>query len=989
MNRLRTAGRKAWRKHGKAALVGAAAGTVGVAAGKALTDRKSDRNWNRGKSRVKNSLITGTGGGFLGSMLYGGRSGYKGARIGAAIGAAAGLLHDPKRRATTGATVASGGDWQFEVLPPEEKLRHQVGTARDVVGIAAGGAGILAAHRISKKANETLAEVKPWLQRTWDRDVKPVGAKIQATADQVSQTAKKLTTDVGETTRNINSVAKPVGRKLEKSARKEGTLKRWRERQARQGAKAGTRYLGKQLPAAMGGGWRGKMARVATAPARWLGKSMMLQDEQAVVRFENRRSRLAEGAAAGTAAGAVAGGVYLPGRAARPGEDLTGKRVARRTVWPFVQHEGIGVGKGRVAEVFHRGLSRNTPSHTQVVSQEAWPKGRQWKVLDETPSRRAAGRAMKGVNRPWNYCLISNNCQHWTEQARTGVRPAVSRQLRQVGKGAAAGALLAGAAVKGMELVRGKPSKKVEMADRRWTTRFASRSQDIKNAAARGAAEGAAVGTGVVAAGTVATMTGSPADKAKKLMNVVTDRKGGATRNERWVALKKASRIAGREVMKRPGTLAKGAAIAGALGAGIGAGEAWMPRRKAERQKTSFSAFFGDTAISDLPKAVRTTVAKFVKVKPGVKVCRFGMVLDELVLAADPANLATAREHLKSKSKQAAATEFYSRQNKKFILVLNGRVVDGHHFIALAERAGATSSLQVLDLTPVRFQLAAREAVTQLARGEYLDAQGRHVSAWDVLTGTKQAYGRSMDPGTGRYRVDINAPKEASLVDAAGAVHGKAKAVTRWGGRATGMAKDAGDVLAGKPRARDASGRPVKREWEKPWFQRHAKELLTTAALVGGGIAYRRNPLIQKHVNAATESVANHANKLRRRVGFESLDPLLTRLVNLTTVRGFDVVAEEAGWDVRDPRGRSARVFAPGARSRERREKKWHEKADNERKLWAAGVAASALAGAGVTIAAARRKPGLLGLRKAPVVRQRARTKGPQNVVKGRFPKVG
>ena len=47
----------------------------------------------------------------------------------------------------------------------------------------------------------------------------------------------------------------------------------------------------------------------------------------------------------------------------------------------------------------------------------------------------------------------------------------------------------------------------------------------------------------------------------------------------------------------------------------------------------------------------------------------------------------------------------------------------------------------------------------------------------------------------------------------------------------------------------------------------------------------------------------------------------------------FDALAAEAGWDVRDPRGKSARVFAPGSRARMRREKKWHEKIENERTI--------------------------------------------------------
>jgi hypothetical protein len=52
-----------------------------------------------------------------------------------------------------------------------------------------------------------------------------------------------------------------------------------------------------------------------------------------------------------------------------------------------------------------------------------------------------------------------------------------------------------------------------------------------------------------------------------------------------------------------------------------------------------------------------------------------------------------------------------------------------------------------------------------------------------------------------------------------------------------------------------------------------------------------------------------------------------------------------AGWDVRDARGRSARVFAPGAGQRDRRPKAWHEKVENERKLWGAASVAGTLAG--------------------------------------------
>jgi len=57
----------------------------------------------------------------------------------------------------------------------------------------------------------------------------------------------------------------------------------------------------------------------------------------------------------------------------------------------------------------------------------------------------------------------------------------------------------------------------------------------------------------------------------------------------------------------------------------------------------------------------------------------------------------------------------------------------------------------------------------------------------------------------------------------------------------------------------------------------------------------------------------------------------------------------DVGWDLRDARGRSARVFAPGAGSRDRRPKKWHEKVENERKLWSAAALTGTLSGVAAT----------------------------------------
>jgi len=63
---------------------------------------------------------------------------------------------------------------------------------------------------------------------------------------------------------------------------------------------------------------------------------------------------------------------------------------------------------------------------------------------------------------------------------------------------------------------------------------------------------------------------------------------------------------------------------------------------------------------------------------------------------------------------------------------------------------------------------------------------------------------------------------------------------------------------------------------------------------------------------------------------------------------GYQDYYSAPGWDLRDARGKSARVFAPGAKKRVRRPAEWHEKKDNQKKLIAgAGIAGMLLAGGG------------------------------------------
>jgi hypothetical protein len=56
----------------------------------------------------------------------------------------------------------------------------------------------------------------------------------------------------------------------------------------------------------------------------------------------------------------------------------------------------------------------------------------------------------------------------------------------------------------------------------------------------------------------------------------------------------------------------------------------------------------------------------------------------------------------------------------------------------------------------------------------------------------------------------------------------------------------------------------------------------------------------------------------------------------------FSIDPRDKGWDLRDARGKSARVYAPGSRRRERREKEWGEKTDNIRLVRNAAIVTSA-----------------------------------------------
>jgi len=217
------------------------------------------------------------------------------------------------------------------------------------------------------------------------------------------------------------------------------------------------------------------------------------------------------------------------------------------------------------------------------------------------------------------------------------------------------------------------------------------------------------------------------------------------------------------------------------------------------------------------------------------------------------------------------------------------------------------------------------------------------------------------DPDTGdtiRMKWDPNSGQLWNSI----AREAKNKRVTvQRGGRLT---RDAAAVIQGKERERDASGRIKKREWEKSWFHNKATEIGMTAAGLGGlaTVRYANNNPDTKIGKAYTNT---QASLRATKDGLSEIGGnILKGLTKVTAKRAFsaklkklrelDAIAEYEGWDVRDPRGRSARVFAPGSRKRERRQKEWHEKTENERKLWKAGIAAGVLGGAGAMLVGQR-----------------------------------
>lgn len=167
------------------------------------------------------------------------------------------------------------------------------------------------------------------------------------------------------------------------------------------------------------------------------------QARHRLIRFDSQdRAGLIAAGAGG--AGFVTGGLYR-GRRIVPGEDLTGRRVIRsHSMFPFMQHEGVGIGPSQVVDVFHKpGMKKH--GIVRSVPLEEFSGGRPVSVMGwANPLAPIRAKARIGEKTP--YTLLRRNCQLFGDECRDAAfltRKFIPRQVRTaltVGGASAAGA---------------------------------------------------------------------------------------------------------------------------------------------------------------------------------------------------------------------------------------------------------------------------------------------------------------------------------------------------------------------------------------------------------------------------------------------------------------------------------------------------------------------------------------------------------------------
>ncbi|MEA3211617.1 MAG: hypothetical protein QOE70_4674 [Chthoniobacter sp.] len=245
-------------------------------------------------------------------------------------------------------------------------------------------------------------------------------------------------------------------------------------------------------------------------------------------------------------------------------------------------------------------------------------------------------------------------------------------------------------------------------------------------------------------------------------------------------------------------------------------------------------------------------------------------------------------------------------------------------------------------IVPLALRIGAGKVLAFRGRQQlYTDtptAKGVFADPLKGASGEQDVYTR--DEHGNRTRVDLPMG-HAQVLRAA---MNKGRDVHKWGSRTGHLAGDVADAVRGKRKV-DERGRPLKREWEKSYFRNMVGSAVVGAGLLGHAAAMKHKPAYRRSVRNKVGWAKQKANSV-----VPDLFPLAAKGRQVAFARlpngrliAFDYSAPD--WDVRDQRGRSARVFAPGSQARDRREKYWHERTSNIRKLAIVGAIVAAAGG--------------------------------------------
>lgn len=127
---------------------------------------------------------------------------------------------------------------------------------------------------------------------------------------------------------------------------------------------------------------------------------------------------------------------------------------------------------------------------------------------------------------------------------------------------------------------------------------------------------------------------------------------------------------------------------------------------KLQQMYKKASAYIKDVRVGDLPAKTQEDIQRFCPCAKDSKVAQYGMVVKELIHKADQNNYKSALANVTARGDIAKMShdKFNELQKAKYILLMNDSIIDGHHMLAKAKLFGWHNSLNVLDLTPLRFQ---------------------------------------------------------------------------------------------------------------------------------------------------------------------------------------------------------------------------------------------------------------------------------------------